>query len=804
MRDADEGHKSSGSGPIEKLPEGREDKYRIIFENAVVGIYKSLPKGRYIDANPALAHILGYDSPEELLVAVTDIGKQVYKEAGECDRLLRIADETGSCSTEVQVYTKDRKIRWISNDVRAVKEKDNKVLFYEGFIRDITERKTAEDQLRRHRDHLERLAEERTAELRESEKRYRNLIESALVGVYQTNLKGDILYANNNFLRMFGFESLEEMKPAGVLGQYRDPEARGIVIDKLLQFGKFTDFEVELYTKTGGLVNVLLSATLEGDIISGMMLNITERRRALDKLRESEIKYRTLFDNANDAIFLIRNDIIVDWNQRAVTMFGCPKEAIIGQTPYGLSPPFQPDGRSSTGKAREKGRAALSGMPQFFEWKHCRWDGTPFEAEVSLNGVEIGEEALLLAIIRDVSERKESEKRLQVSEEKYRSIFENAVEGIFQTSPEGRYITVNPALAKTFGFNTPEELIDSISDIGKEHYVHPEDRERLKAIYKEQGYVQGFETQLFRRDGSKVWVLINARAVTDKEGKTLYYEGTLENITHRKEMEDALRESEERYRTFIDSTSDMVFLKDDKFRNLVVNRTFRDSLGKKEEEIIGRTDYELMRHEDAKKQRQTDVQALKSRSVLISEEKIRGRTYEARKFPVNLGKNRRGIGGFVRDITERKKAEEELKVKSRSLEEVNAALKVLLKQRDHDKEELEEKILYNVKKLVLPYLDRLKERRLDDEQKTYLEVLETNLKNIISPFVQKMVYVYSNFTASEILVANFIREGKTIKEIARISGVSENAVNRHRQSIRNKLGLNKRKVNLKAYLMSMK
>ncbi len=409
-----------------------------------------------------------------------------------------------------------------------------------------------------------------------------------------------------------------------------------------------------------------------------------ERDRALKKLKESEIKYRTLFDNANDAIFIIHNDVIIDWNRRAMTMFGYPKEIIIGQPPYILFPPTQQDGRDSAEIAKQRGESALTGEPQFFEWRHCRHNGTLFEAEVSLNRVEIGEEPLLMAIVRDVSERKESEKMLQISEEKYRSIFENAVEGIFQTTPEGKYITVNPALARTLGYGSSQELVDSVFDIGREHYVHPEDRERLKNIYEEQGYVEGFETQLLKKDGDKVWVLINARSVKEAAGKTIYYEGTLEDISNRKKME------------------------------------------------------------------------------------------------------------------------EELRVKSLSLEEVNSALKVLLKQRDRDKEELEEKILYNVKKLVLPYVERLKERRLDEEQKTYLAILETNLNNIISPFVQKMVYVHASFTASEILVANFIREGKTIKEIARISGVSENAINRHRQNIRNKLGLNRRKVNLKAYLMSIK
>ena len=109
----------------------------------------------------------------------------------------------------------------------------------------------------------------------------------------------------------------------------------------------------------------------------------------------------------------------------------------------------------------------------------------------------------------------------------------------------------------------------------------------------------------------------------------------------------------------------------------------------------------------------------------------------------------------------------------------------------------------NVKRLVLPYIETLRAKRLDQEQKTYLDILETNLKNIISPFVQKMGYVYSQFTPTEIMVANLIRDGKTIKEIAAISGVSDNAINHHRQNIRDKLGLNKQKINLKSYLMSL-
>ena len=530
----------------------------------------------------------------------------------------------------------------------------------------------------------------------------------------------------------------------------------------------------------------------------------TERKGTRDRLRESEIKYRALFDNANDGIFLLNKDVFVDCNRRFLTIFGCSRDRIIGQTPYRFSPTLQPDGRVSKEKAIERGKAAIAGEPQSFEWRHCRYDGTLFDAEVSLNRIRIDKGTFLLqAIVRDVSERKETENRLRISEEKYRSIFENAIEGIFQTTPEGKVITANTTFAMMYGYDSPQELVHSLTDIAKELYANPKDRERFKGLCEKHGVVEGFEEQVVRKDRKKMWVSINARTVRGEDGRTLYYEGTIEDISRRKEMENALRASEQRYRTFMDATADGVFLKDEQLRYIIVNKRLRTVFGKDESEILGKTDFEMRPAQDAVKAARADKKSLKSSSIVISEEPIGRRIYETRRFAINLGEKAKCIGGFVRDITERKRAEEELKVKSLNLEEVNAALRVLLKQREQDKTEMEDKILNNVKKLVLPYVEKLKERRLDQEQKTYVDILETNLKNIISPFVQKMTSLYSHFTPTEIMVANLIKEGRTIKEIAKIAGVSENAINRHRQNVRNKLGLNKRKINLKTHLMML-
>ena len=140
-------------------------------------------------------------------------------------------------------------------------------------------------------------------------------------------------------------------------------------------------------------------------------------------------------------------------------------------------------------------------------------------------------------IMRDITEQKRAERALRKAEQKYRDIFENAGEGIFQTTPEGQYIEANPALARMHGLDSPEELIRSLKDISREVYVDPARREEFKDLLEAQGFIRGFEHQIFRRDGSKIWISVNARAVRDEQGKTLYYEGTIQDINERKMAE---------------------------------------------------------------------------------------------------------------------------------------------------------------------------------------------------------------------------------------------------------------------------
>ncbi|GET40657.1 PAS domain S-box protein [Microseira wollei] len=152
----------------------------------------------------------------------------------------------------------------------------------------------------------------------------------------------------------------------------------------------------------------------------------------------------------------------------------------------------------------------------------------------------------------DVTERKRAEEALRIAEENYRSIFENALEGIFQSSLDGHYISVNPAMARIYGYESPAEMMAEVKEISTQIYVVPNGREEFQKLMEEYGEVKDSVSQVYRKDGSKIWVKENTRAVRDRYGKLLYYEGIVEDVTQRKQEEEALKRQLQELRIEID------------------------------------------------------------------------------------------------------------------------------------------------------------------------------------------------------------------------------------------------------------
>ncbi|HOG40405.1 MAG TPA: PAS domain S-box protein [Syntrophorhabdaceae bacterium] len=367
-----------------------EERYRIAIEHSNDGV--AIVKGCYhIFVNNKFLEIFGYNNRDEI------IGNQIYITVHPDDREMVISinerrqrGEDVPSKYEFKGIKKDGTTVFIEVSAAGIIYRGEPATL--AYLRDITEHKMMNDALK------------------ESERRYRDLVENALVGIYAADINGCISYINNTFSIMFGFDSREEMISIGLASRFKNHKDRRMFVKTLLKAGKLNNFELELLKKDGQTINVLLNATSKDNIISGMVLDITEHKL--------------------------------------------------------------------------------------------------------------------------------SEQLLRQSEEKYRNIFENAVEGIFQSTEDGRFLSVNPALAKMYGYGSPEEFIASITDIEKQLYVNPWERLIFKELLEKNGIIERFEIQVYKKNRSKFWISFNARAVKDSNGLILYYEGTVEDITSRKQAEE--------------------------------------------------------------------------------------------------------------------------------------------------------------------------------------------------------------------------------------------------------------------------
>jgi PAS domain S-box-containing protein len=289
---------------------------------------------------------------------------------------------------------------------------------------------------------------------------------------------------------------------------------------------------------------------------------------------------------------------------------------------------------------------------------------------ISMQHKEKTREELLLEVEtlrKQVVELERCKIEFSTAEKRLRDLYENAIEGIFQTTPDGRFLSANPALARIHGYDSPEELMSSITDLAHQMFVNPDDRERLKAELERNGRVENFEIQMYRKDKSIHWVSINSKVVRDEDGKVLYYEGTLQDITSRKMAEIALKESEERYRTAIEHSNDGVAIIHGD-RHLYVNRRFVEMFEfDKYEDVIGTSVLVVVHPDDHEKVREMNLKRHKGEDV-PSRYEFKGLTQKGKEISIEVSAATTTYKGlsvyliYLRDVTARKRYEEELRM----------------------------------------------------------------------------------------------------------------------------------------------
>ncbi|MGD8435950.1 MAG: PAS domain S-box protein, partial [Syntrophobacterales bacterium] len=548
----------------------------------------------------------------------------------------------------------------------------------------------------------------------------------------------------------------------------------------------------------------------KGAIFTAM--DISERKQVEEALRESEEKYRILVENSIDGIAIVQGTEMKFANKAVLDMYGATgPEEIIGHNFTKFVAHEHRDLLVQRGLDRERGKD----VPNRYEFKALKLDKSEFDIEISVNPISYQGKPARQAFLRDVSERKQAEDALRESEEKYRLLVDNLPSIVYRGYKDWSVAFLDEKIEVLTGHSMKEFNSGKMkwSDMIVEEDIGGARETFIKALKTDKSYVR--EYRIKAKSGDVLWIQERAMIICDDKGEIDYVSGVFFDITERKMAEETLRANEERHRRLLEASPDPIVVYDMEGRATYVSPAFVETFGWSSQELLGER-IEFVPEENWPETRGAIARMLRGERIQSFE--TRRLTKDGRILDIQLSSsvfhdiddNPAGNIVILRDVSKRKKAEDavrkseaELAAQSRHLEEVNAALRVLLKQRENDKADLEERLLGNVKELVLPYVEKLKNSRLHADQMTLVGILESNMKEIVSPFVTKLSSRFLNLTPTEIQVASLIKDGKTSKEIAALLNASENTVRTHRFHIRSKLGIKNKKVNFRSYLQSL-
>jgi PAS domain S-box-containing protein len=439
---------------------------------------------------------------------------------------------------EMRLRRADGEYRWFLVRNAPLRDEQGNVVKWYGISIDIQERKQVEEALK------------------ESWRRLEEAQRIAHVGHWERDLRTGVITWSDEIYSILGLE--RQVSPPTEWQHLIHPEDReriSLVIEEAQRGIRRYDVEYRI-VRPDGEVRFIHS---QGDIIRdehgelcrafGIAQDITKRKQAEEQLRQSESQLAEAQRLAHVGSWNwdLRNNTLI-WSDEQYHIFGLRAGQVDPAYETIVAKYVHPEDRDLVKRVIEN--SLKTQEPFNFYYRILRPDGE--ERVIQSRGNIVSDEhrnpIRMFGTAQDVTERKHAEEALRAAEQKYRDIFENAGEGIFQSTPDGRYIAANPALARMYEYASPEELIHSRQDISLQVYVDPTRREEFKRQLEERGAVTEFEHEVFRKDSSRLWISVNARAVQDEQGVIQYYEGMVQDITERKAAEEKLKATSEQLR----------------------------------------------------------------------------------------------------------------------------------------------------------------------------------------------------------------------------------------------------------------
>ena len=632
-----------------------EEKYRTILENITDGYFEVDIAGNFTFLNDSLCQLLGYSKYE-----LMGMNNRQYTDQENSKKLYQAFNRvfrTGEPTKEFDwaVIRKDGTKRYIEASVSLVKNPSDEPIGFRGIVRDITERKQAEEALRK------------------SEEKYRLVSENIPVAVYSAlpDEHSTNLFISGKMEELTGYPGHQLIEDPELWMKVIHPEDRERVwrkIEKHRRERKPLDIEYRLITRdniTKWIKDKAIPALNEkGEIIriDGFMEDITEYKRAEAALQQSEERYRTLVEESFDGIFFQKGFNIIFANRRLHEMLGYKEGELEGLDHWLV---YHPDYQALT---RERAQARMRGeaAPSTYEVKFLRKDGSSFWGEINAKVINVFGEPGIQVWAKDISEHKQVEEILHAERERFRSLSENAPFGMAMIDQEGAFKYINPKFKELFGYDL-NDVPDGKTWFRKA-YPDPDYRHQVISTWlndlasSKSGKKRPRAFTAKCKDGSEK--IINFIPVQFDSGENLL---ACEDITERQRAEEALRESEERYRTILENIEDGYFEVDLPGNFTFFNDSLCRILGYSKEEMIGMGNQQYTDEENRKKLFKAFNKVYNTgKSIKGFDWKVfrKDGTKLFGEVSVSLVKDSKGqpIGfrGIARDITDRKQAEETL------------------------------------------------------------------------------------------------------------------------------------------------